>query len=307
MILRFLLAALLCLPHSAWPQDGPRDQAGRPRPLSDRAGGQGERREVAHRLLRKRRLRRLPADPEGDRRGAGRTGLDQPAADPAESGWPRALAVPGAQRAQPDYRVRRRRLLEAGQLASGRQAAGGRASGPGSGHRPGHRHGHLGRAGHDRAGRAGAHHRRVHQRRGRRAHRRQRAGQRLENMHARVQPERYQRQLRLFHEIVGFRKLGLVYEDSPSGAAMRRSTRCGRSRWRRAFPCAPATRAPAASARARPPPTSCIATRNWKDAWTPVTVSRGLTPAAAQLGQILRAAKIPSFSMLGSEECAPAC
>ena len=36
-------------------------------------------------------------------------------------------------------------------------------------------------------------------------------------MHARVQPERYQRQLRLFHEIVGFRKLGLVYEDSPSG------------------------------------------------------------------------------------------
>ena len=39
----------------------------------------------------------------------------------------------------------------------------------------------------------------------------------LENMHARVQPERYQRQLRLFHEIVGFRKLGLVYEDSPSG------------------------------------------------------------------------------------------
>ena len=30
MILRFLLAALLCLPHSAWPQDGPRDQAGPP-------------------------------------------------------------------------------------------------------------------------------------------------------------------------------------------------------------------------------------------------------------------------------------
>jgi len=36
----------------------------------------------------------------------------------------------------------------------------------------------------------------------------------LENLHARVQPERYQHQVRLFHEIVPFKALGLVYEDS---------------------------------------------------------------------------------------------
>src|SRR5690606_24052604 len=37
------------------------------------------------------------------------------------------------------------------------------------------------------------------------------------NLHARIEPERYQRQLRLFHEIVGFETLGLVYEDSEAG------------------------------------------------------------------------------------------
>lgn len=157
----------------------------------DCSGGQGKRREVAHRLLRKRRLRRVPGDTEGDRHRTGRAGLDQHAGDSAEPGRPRALAVLVAQCAQPDHRVRRRCLLEAGQfrrgLASGRQATGGRAPGPEPGHRSGHRHGHMGRAGHDRAGRAGAHHRRVHQRRGRRAHRRQRAGQRA-GEHARARP-----------------------------------------------------------------------------------------------------------------------
>lgn len=37
------------------------------------------------------------------------------------------------------------------------------------------------------------------------------------HMHAKVEPERYERQIRLFHDIVPFQKLGLVYEDSPEG------------------------------------------------------------------------------------------
>lgn len=36
-------------------------------------------------------------------------------------------------------------------------------------------------------------------------------------LHARVEPQRYQRQLRLFHDIVPFTSLGIVYEDSEAG------------------------------------------------------------------------------------------
>ncbi len=37
------------------------------------------------------------------------------------------------------------------------------------------------------------------------------------HLHAKVDPDRYQRQLRLFHDIIGFSKLGIVYEDSREG------------------------------------------------------------------------------------------
>lgn len=38
-----------------------------------------------------------------------------------------------------------------------------------------------------------------------------------DHVHARVDPQRYARQVRLFHDIVGFKILGLVYEDSVEG------------------------------------------------------------------------------------------
>src|SRR3546814_17102349 len=38
-----------------------------------------------------------------------------------------------------------------------------------------------------------------------------------DNLHTRIEPERYQRQVRLFHEIVPFKQLGIVYEDSEAG------------------------------------------------------------------------------------------
>lgn len=37
------------------------------------------------------------------------------------------------------------------------------------------------------------------------------------HLHARVDPTRYQRQVQLFHDIVGYRKLGVVYENTPEG------------------------------------------------------------------------------------------
>lgn len=38
-----------------------------------------------------------------------------------------------------------------------------------------------------------------------------------DHVHARVDPTRYARQIRLFHEIFPFKRLGIVYEDSPEG------------------------------------------------------------------------------------------
>ncbi|MFP5213853.1 MAG: ABC transporter substrate-binding protein [Acidobacteriota bacterium] len=38
-----------------------------------------------------------------------------------------------------------------------------------------------------------------------------------DHVHAKISPERYVRQVRLFHEIIGFKRLGVVYEDTPVG------------------------------------------------------------------------------------------
>ena len=38
-----------------------------------------------------------------------------------------------------------------------------------------------------------------------------------DHVHARVDPTRYERQVRLFHDIIGFKKLGVAYEDSFEG------------------------------------------------------------------------------------------
>ena len=38
-----------------------------------------------------------------------------------------------------------------------------------------------------------------------------------DNLHARVQPDHYQRQIQLLHDIVPFKTLGLVYEDTEAG------------------------------------------------------------------------------------------
>lgn len=38
-----------------------------------------------------------------------------------------------------------------------------------------------------------------------------------DHLHARVDPDRYKRQIRLFHQIFGFKKLGIAYQDTPDG------------------------------------------------------------------------------------------
>ena len=42
----------------------------------------------------------------------------------------------------------------------------------------------------------------------------------FDHIHARVDPYRYERQLRTFHDVVGFKKLGVAYEDTVSGRSI---------------------------------------------------------------------------------------
>jgi len=42
----------------------------------------------------------------------------------------------------------------------------------------------------------------------------------LDHFHAQIDPYRYERQLRTFHDVVGFKKLGVAYEDTVSGRSI---------------------------------------------------------------------------------------
>jgi ABC-type uncharacterized transport system substrate-binding protein len=42
----------------------------------------------------------------------------------------------------------------------------------------------------------------------------------LDHVHARIDPERFERQVRIFHDILGFKTLGVAYEDSLSGRSI---------------------------------------------------------------------------------------
>ena len=131
----------------------------------------------------------------------------------------------------------------------------------------------------------------------------------LENMHARVQPERYQRQLRLFHEIVGFRKLGLVYEDSPSGRSYAAVDAVRQIAMEKGFPCAPATRASGVSAReATANVLHCYQELEGRVDAVYVTVSRGLTPAAAaHWARSCARRRFRASRCWAPRKCAPAC
>jgi ABC-type uncharacterized transport system substrate-binding protein len=41
----------------------------------------------------------------------------------------------------------------------------------------------------------------------------------LDHVHATIDPKRYERQVRIFHEIIGFKKIGMMFEDSVNGRA----------------------------------------------------------------------------------------
>ena len=127
----------------------------------------------------------------------------------------------------------------------------------------------------------------------------------LDNLHARVQPERYQRQVRLFHEIVPFKTLGLVYEDSPEGrtyAAVPAVEQVAKELGFQVKSCNAASNGIPVEDATRNAVDCYRKLSNQVDAMY-VTVHRGITPdSVGQVAEVLRTAQVPSFAMLGSEQ-----
>lgn len=126
------------------------------------------------------------------------------------------------------------------------------------------------------------------------------------NLHARVVPERFQRQVRLFHEIVPFNSLGIVYENSKAGrsyAAVAAIEQVSRELGFKVVSCY-ARSTNISTVQAVTNAVDCyreLAQKHVDAVY--VTTHRGVTPVSIKaIAQLLEDANIPSFSMNGSSE-----
>lgn len=126
-----------------------------------------------------------------------------------------------------------------------------------------------------------------------------------DHIHAKVEPDRYQRQLRLFHDIVPFQTLGIVYENTPEGrtfGGVDAVEDMARQLGFQVVAChAPFNNVPTAEAERLA--ADCYAQLAPTVQAVYLTVHRGVTTQS--LGPIVDAmlkAEVPSFSMLGSAE-----
>lgn len=127
-----------------------------------------------------------------------------------------------------------------------------------------------------------------------------------DNLHSRIEPERYQRQVRLFHDIVPFKELGIVYEDSDAGrsyAAVAAVEQVGQELGFSIKHCH-AQSSSITTEQAIDNALACyqqLAEQNVGAIY--VTTHRGVTSTSIKtLAHMLEKAKIPSFSMAGSKE-----
>lgn len=127
----------------------------------------------------------------------------------------------------------------------------------------------------------------------------------FDHVHAKVEPERYERQIRLFHDIVPFQKLGIVYEDSPEGhtyAAVDAVREVAAERGFELVEC----HAPfndVTQEQANQAIINCYKEIAPKVDAAYITVHRGVNPETLpQLLDPLYKAKVPTFSMLGTSE-----
>jgi ABC-type uncharacterized transport system substrate-binding protein len=127
-----------------------------------------------------------------------------------------------------------------------------------------------------------------------------------ENLHARIEPERYQRQVQLFREIVPFKTLGVVYEDSHEGrtyAAVPAVEQVGRELGFTVEHCH-AVSSSVSTDDATQNALACyekLASAHVGGVY--VTTHRGVTKdSIVKIAASLAQAKVPSFSMAGSRD-----
>src|SRR5699024_9355496 len=128
----------------------------------------------------------------------------------------------------------------------------------------------------------------------------------VDNLHARIEPERYERQVRLFHDIVPFKTLGIVYEDTEEGrtyTALDAILEVSKERHFEVSHCH-ASMTTLASEEVIQGAIDCfqkLADKHVDAVY--VTTHRGVTKTSiVKIAEILRQAGIPSFSMLGAED-----
>lgn len=126
------------------------------------------------------------------------------------------------------------------------------------------------------------------------------------NLHVRVEPHLYQRQLRLFHEIAPFKNLGIVYEDSETGityAALSDIKTLSKQLNFNITPCH-AESSNINKSQAEENAINCyaeLATQSVDAVY--ITTHRGVNPdSIGTISKILRNANIPTFSMAGARD-----
>lgn len=127
-----------------------------------------------------------------------------------------------------------------------------------------------------------------------------------DNLHARVEPQRYARQVRLFHDIVPFNTLGIVYENSETGrtyGAVEAIEDVSKQLGFQVVHCH-ALASDIETSLAEENVVNCyenLAEQEVDAVY--VTFHRGVTrQSVATVADILRQANIPSFSMAGAHE-----
>lgn len=126
-----------------------------------------------------------------------------------------------------------------------------------------------------------------------------------DHVHARVDPFRYERQVRIFHDIIGFRNLGMVYRDTEDGRSYAALDKVETVAKERGFEIVRCLLDPNAEDEVRNQSTIDCYNELMKkkvDA-VYVTIQKGVNETTRpKLVEILNTSRVPSFSMAGSEE-----
>lgn len=125
------------------------------------------------------------------------------------------------------------------------------------------------------------------------------------NVHARVDPTRYERQIQVFHDIIGFNKLGIMYEDTEDGrvyAALGKVEKVAKERGFEVVVCHTIDDVPDIK-KAEESVMKCAEELAGKVDAIYVTAQNGVNPnTIPKLVEIFNAQRIPTFSQASSDE-----